>query len=173
MIMFCSGISSCEMIKGWFDVEFETTLSGDLNINIQESEKKSINEYFFQSQGTLNPLDDEQIAEYKDHIRKITVTRITVEVNDLNMDSVVFMEGTTFSIVSGSNITEWTLGNDWTIVDSTKMRLVDLDGAYGQVEDMVESQEEFNVGVTGVSNESGASLTIRVSIVTKIAAESR
>ncbi len=169
--MFCSGISSCEMIKGWFDVEFETTLSGDLNINIEESEKKSTNEYFFQSLGTVNPLDDEQIAEYKDHIREIEVTRITAEVIDLNMDSVVFMEGTTFSIVSGSNITEWSLGNDWTIVDTTEIWLVDNDGAYGQVEDMVAAQEEFNVGVTGVSKEAGAFLTMQIVIETLIAAE--
>ena len=171
LIVFCSGMSSCEMIKGWFDVDFETTFSGDLNIDILESARKSTSNYTFQSTAPINPLEDDQVAEYQDNIKEVVITRILAEVLELNRDSVVFMEGTTFSIVSGSNITEWSLGNDWTIVDTTEIRLLDLDGAYNQIEDMIEAQEEFNVGVSGICSEAGVSLSLRISIETQIAAE--
>lgn len=171
LIISSFGVSSCEMIGGWFDVDFETTMSGDLNIVVEESAKKANNEYWFQSLVTLNPLDDEQIAEYKDNIKEIVVTKIYAEVLEMNKDSVKFREGTIFSIVNSGVFTEWTLGNDWNIVDTTEIRLVDLDGAYGEVENILEFQDEYDIGVTGVCSESGVSMTIRVNIQTKIAAK--
>ncbi len=77
VVILCSLASSCEMIKSWFDVEFATTLIGELNVDIQEPAIQSTSDYTFYSLAQINPLDDEQIAEYKDNIREIEVTRIT------------------------------------------------------------------------------------------------
>ena len=170
LVMLTAGLSSCEKIKSIFDVEFETTLSGDLDIDIQESARKSTNSYEFQTWSDVDPLDDDEIAEYIDNIKDFAVDRVVAEVIFVNKGSVLFESGTTFSISDNTGTVSWTLGSDWEIVEGTEITLEDVGGVYKAVADILNKKGAFQVGAEGVCSETGVSITIRIGIDTKVTA---
>ncbi|MCK4746192.1 MAG: hypothetical protein KAT15_04115 [Bacteroidales bacterium] len=170
LIMLTAGLSSCEKIRSIFDVEFDTTLSGDLDIDIQEDALKSTNNYEFHSSATVNPLDDEDIEEYIDNIKDFAVNGVVAEVVYVNKGNVVFKQGTSFSIYDSNDKITWTLGGDWEIAEGTKITLDDISGVYEAVADILDKKGTFMVGADGVSSETDVSITIRLSIDTKVTA---
>ena len=171
LILLTAGFSSCEMVKGWFEVDFETTLNGDLDIDIQESAKKSTNDDTpFNSSATVDPFDDEEIAEYQDNITNIEITGIIAEVLSVNKTSVIFRSGTTISVSGDGKTASWKMGNDWTIIKGTELNLEDVGGTYDLVKEILDTFGEFEVSAQGVCSESGVSITLRIGIHTLITA---
>ncbi len=164
LISLSAGFTSCEMVRGWFEVEFDSTLNGDLNIDVQESVKKSTNSHGFQASTTLSLLDDEEIARYEDNINEIEVTGIVAEVTYLSTSSVIFSSETSFTITDGSSTVNWTLGNDWTVFQGAELSLEDLGGTYDLVKEILDKHGEFQVSTVGECSESGVSITIQIGI---------
>ena len=159
-----AGFTSCEMVRGWFEVEFDTTLNGDLDIDVQESVKKSTNSHGFQASTTLSLLDDEEIAEYEANITEIEVTGIVAEVTYLSTSSVVFSGKTSFSVSDGSSSVNWTLGNDWTLFEGAEISLEDIGGTYDLVKEILDKHGVFQVSTVGECSEAGVSIIIRIGI---------
>ena len=170
MIFLAAGLSSCEDIKSIFDVEFESTLSGDLEVDVQESGKKSTEAYSFSATATIDPLEDEDIEEYIDKIKEIDVDGIIAEVVSVNKDNVVFKAGTFFSITDNTSSVTWTLTTDWPILAGTTVSLDDLGGIYDAVEEILDKKEVFTVAIEGESTETGIIVVIRVDINSTITA---
>lgn len=164
LISLSAGLTSCEMVRGWFEVEFDTTLSGDLDIDIQESAKKSTNDHDFQASTKLNLLDDEEIEKYEANITEIEVTGIVAEVTYLSTSSVIFRGETSFSISDSSSSVEWTLGNDWTIFEGAEISLEDMGGTYDLVKGILDKHGEFQVSTVGKCSEAGVSIVITIGI---------
>ncbi len=177
LVMLTAGLSSCEKIKSIFDVEIETTLSGDLDIDIQESAMKSTNSHEFESSTLIIPSDVEEIDEYSGNITDFAVDGILAEVlsvekDNLEIESVIFESGTFFYIKDNLDKAFWTMDSDWEIVDGTVFTLEDLGNIYNVVEDILNRNMEgqFTVGVEGVCSESGVFITIRLGIETTVTA---
>lgn len=170
LVMLAAGISSCEKIKSIFDVDFDTTLSGDLDIDIQEPVTKSTNNYEFEAFADIDPLDDEDIAEYVDNIKSFAVDGVVAEVVYVNKENVVFKQGTFFVISDSNTEVKWTLSSDWTIMEGTEITLEDAGDIYKSVADILDKKGTFKVGVSGVSSETGVYITIRIGIDTKVTA---
>ncbi len=177
LVMLTAGLSSCEKIKSIFDVEIETTLSGDLDIDIQESAMKSTNSYEFESSALIIPTDDEDIDEYSGNIKDFAVDGVlaevlSVEIENLELESVVFEKETFFYIKDNLDSAAWKKGSDWEIVEGTVFTLEDLGNIYNVVEDILNRNMEgqFTVGVDGVCSETGVSIVIRLGIKTTVTA---
>jgi len=170
MLMLVAGIFSCEKIKSIFDVEIDTTLSGNLDIDIQESAKKSAAGYDFESSATINPLDDEDIAEYTDKIKEFQVNGVEVEVIYVNKGDVVFESGTAFYISDMSNTITWTLSGDWDVMEGTTLSLEDMGDVYQAVADILDKKETFTVGAVGTCSQTDVYITLKMGIDTKVIA---
>lgn len=170
LVALSAGLSSCEKIKSIFDVEFDTTLSGDLDIDIQESARKSTNSYEFQKWAEVDPLDDDDIAEYIDNIKDFAVDGVSAKVIYVNKGNVLFESGTTFSITDNIDKVSWTLGSDWAVEEGQELPLEDGAGVYEAVASILKKKSTFTVGAEGVCSETNVSITIRIGIDTKVTA---
>ena len=171
LIMLTAGLSSCQKIKSLFDVEFETTLTGDLNIDIPESAKKSTNFVKFEDSALLNPLSDDDIAEYSENITNFDVTKVLGEVTYVNKSNIVFKSGTSFYITDGTSTVTWIIDSDWSIVERTQLTLGDIGSEiYKEIGEILGKLEQFTVGIDGECSESGVSVDIDFIIEVTVAA---
>lgn len=170
LVILTASLSSCEKIKGLFDVEFETTLSGDLDIEVQESAMKSTASHKFEKSAEVDPFANDDIAEYEDNIKDFAVDGVLVKVTYVSKKNVVFYKGTKFSIWDDEGGVDWTMENDWPIEQGTELTLEDLSKVYLEVEKILNKKKAFNVGVDGLSSETGVFITLRIGIDTKVTA---
>ena len=170
LVVLTAGISSCQKIKSIFDVDFDTTLSGDLDIDIPQSTAKSAANFEFEKFVTVDPLDDEDIADYVDNIKEFAVNGVVVEVLSVSTQDVVFLKGTSFVIKDNSITVSWTLENDWTVTEGTTIDLEDTGNIYESVVDILTKKGQFQVGASGVSSKEGVFITLSIGIDTKVTA---
>lgn len=170
LLALVTSLSSCEKIRGIFDVEFDSTLSGELDIEITESALKSAESYSFEAQATIDPLDDENIAEYIDNIKEMNVNGIVASVEYVNKEDVVFESGTFFRISDNTDAITWTLTGDWPIVEGTELTLEDLGGTYNMVEDVLNKKGSFSISTEGTCTRTDVFITIRLGIDTEVIA---
>ena len=171
LVILTAGLSSCEKIKGLFDVEFETILQGDLDIYIQESVMKSTANHEFEKYATVNMFDDIDIAEYEENIRYFEVNGVMAEVMFVDKENVVFKSGTILTIFDDTDGVEWTMQDDWPIAKGTKLTLKDIGGeVYQKVKTILDKKGEFKVGAKGESSEDNVHITLRIGIDTKVIA---
>jgi hypothetical protein len=161
-------LASCDSIESLFDVDFKTTLSGDLNINVQEPGKKAAEAYPFDTLVYIDPADDEEIQEYLEKIVNVTADSIIAEVVSVNKDDVVFLSGTSITISGDESSATWTIMNDWPIVVGTTVKLEDVGGLYDVVSDILTNLTEFEVSITGTCSQTGVTVTIRIDIDTTV-----
>lgn len=170
LVILTASLSSCEKIKGLFDVEFDTTLSGDLDIEIPESAMKSTASHKFEKSAVVDPFANGDIAEYDDNIKEFAVDGVLVKVTYVSKKNIVFYSGTTFSIWDKTDGVDWTIENDWPIEQGTELTLKDLNDVYLEIEKILNKKGEFNVGANGLCSEEGVFITLRIGIDTKVTA---
>jgi hypothetical protein len=173
VILLSASFTSCEKIKGIFDVDVETNLSGDLDINIPESASKATGNYEFESSAVIDPTDNPDVADNADRIKEITADGIIatvtyVSVGDQSTDDLVLFKGTTFSIENSTTRASWTLQNEWPIQKGTELALEDVQGIYGEVSNMLTTLEPFEVTCKGAASLKGISITIEIDINTTV-----
>ena len=170
LVVLVAGLTSCEKIKSIFDVEFDTTLSGDVEIDIMDPVVKSTQDYQFESFKNIDPLEDEDIDEYLDNIKEFVVDGVTAEVAWVSKEGVIFKAGTKFIIADNNSEVSWTLSNDWELFEGTVLDLEDGGEVYKAIADILDKKATFKVGVSGTSTETDVFITIRIGIDTKVTA---
>lgn len=170
LVVLTAGLSSCEKIKGIFDVEFDSTLTGDLDISIQESAMKSTAAYSFSTTNTVDPLDDPDIDEYLDNIKKFEINDIVAEVVYVNKGSITFGEGTVFKIYDNIDEATWPVPGDWVITEGTTLTLGDVSDVYKTVATILNRKKSFTIAASGTCSDTGVEIVIRLSIDTKVIA---
>jgi hypothetical protein len=173
VILLSASFTSCEKVKGTFDVDVETTLSGDLDIDIPESASKATGYYEFESSAEIDPIDNPDVADNADKIKAITADGIIatvtyVSVGDQSTDDLVLFKGTTFSIENSTTGAIWTLSNDWPIQKGTELTLDDGQGIYGEVSNIMTTMEPFEITCKGAASLKGISITIEIDINTTV-----
>jgi len=163
--------TSCEKIKGIFDVEVKTTLEGWLVIDVDEPVQKSTNGFDFYEEVPVSPLDDEDIAEYEENIKKIKVTKIVATIEDVNKEGVEFEKGTRITVKGSTEVT-WELLEPWTIVVGDEIVLGDDVSVeiYKKVTKMLTDLETLTVIADGTCNQTGVYVTLVVGIDVKVTA---
>ena len=169
-VVLAAGLSSCEKIKSIFDVEFDTTLSGDLDISIQESAMKSTAAYSFSTTTDVNPLDDPDIEEYIDNIKDFDIKEVVAEVVYVNKGSVTFGEGTVITIYDDIDEATWPVPGNWEITEGTTLSLEDVSNVYKKVATILNRKKSFTISASGTCSDTGVEIVIRVAIDTKVIA---
>ena len=165
LLVLVVGLGSCSLL----DVDFETTLSGVLDVEVEEPVTKGAMEWHkFNSFATIDPSDDEDIEEYIDKIVDVGVDGVIATVEKVSTDGIIFESGTVFSIYDVEVTVSWSIPDDWLIVTDDFLMLEDLHGNYDAVADILLKMEEFTIGMVGRASESGVYITIRLDIKTTI-----
>ena len=172
-ILLTTSFTSCEKVKGLFDVDVETTMSGDLDIDIPESATKATGNYEFETSVVIDPMDNGDVEENADKIRKITADGIIATVTDVSLngqstDDLKLFKGTTFTIENSSISASWTLQDEWPIQVGTELKLEDVQGIYNEVTTILTTLEPFKVTCTGAASLKGISITIEIDINTTV-----
>jgi len=173
VILLAASFTSCEKVKGLFDVDVETTLSGDLDIDIPESATKATGYYEFDTVTVVDPMDNGDVEENADKIRKITADGIIATVTDVSLngqstDDLKFFKGTTFTIENSTNGASWELQDEWPIQVGTELKLEDGQGIYDKVSTILTTLEPFKITCIGAASLKGISITIEVDINTTV-----
>ena len=170
VILLSASFTSCEKVKGIFDVDVETTLSGDLEIDIPESATKAAGYYEFESFAVIDPTVNDDVADNADRIKEITADGIIatvtfVSVGDQPTDDLVLFKGTTFTIKNSTIEASWTLQDEWPIQKGSELKLEDVQGIiYGEVSTILTTLEPFKIICKGAASLKGISITITIDI---------
>ncbi len=160
---------SCDSLESLFDVDFKTTLSGTLNIDVPDPIKKAADGFPFADSITIDPLQDDEIAEYADKIVNITADSVMVEVVSVNKDDVVFLSGTTITISDETHTVTWTITSDWPINAGTTLKLEDVGGnVYDGVTYILSRMEVFTASAAGTCSQSGVVVVLKIDIETTV-----
>ncbi len=174
VVLLATGFTSCKKIKSIFDVEIETTLSGDLYIDVVAPGLKSTDtdSISFTSTITIDPLDDDDVNEYQEKIVEVAVDGILATVEDVYLDDgthddVIFYSGTTIRVERGSSSGTWTIGTDWNVRVDDEITLEDAGGIYDAVSDMLSPpMGEITVICEGKCSKSGVHVVLRIDFET-------
>lgn len=167
LIMLCilAGMISCESIKELADVEFDTTMSADLDINVaEESLKGNVLSYGYYAQDTIDPTSDPEIKKYVEKIKKYEVTSITVVVTKVSEADVKLLQGTWFKIADKTDNAVWTLPGDFDVVIGNSYTLDNDNGQWESVQRILGRNAEFIVSSEGKANKNNITITLKTSI---------
>jgi len=169
VILLSASFTSCEKVKGIFDVDVETTLSGDLEIDIPESATKATGYYEFESTAVIDPTDNPDVADNAEKIKEITADGIIatvtfVSVGDQPTDDLVLFKGTTFTIKNSTIEASWTLQDEWPIQKGFELKLEDVEHIYDDVSAILTSVDPFTISCKGAASLKGISITITIDI---------
>jgi hypothetical protein len=143
VLLFLAGLASCEL----FNVDVDTTFSANMNIVVDQPMVKGTAEvYPFSGSVTLDPTEDEDVAQYAEKIVDVGVDGIVAEVTYVSDTDVAFLAGSTFTITDGTTTGTFELKEDWPIEVGSTVTLTDLGGFYDDVETILLEVHEFTVG---------------------------
>jgi len=163
--VLATGLVSCDL----FNVDVETTISGELDIAVDDPVMKSAAEaYTFNSWTTLDPGDDEEVEKYKDQIVEVGVDNIIAEVEYVSDGGVTFLPGTYFVIYDDTDTVVWPQTVPWVIEVGTTLAIEDLDGRYDDVAAILDDVDEFTVGMVGTCSKAGVEVNVRIDIESTI-----
>jgi hypothetical protein len=163
-VLLAGSMTSCDMIGELFGVDGETLLFGLMMISVDGS-VKSTTGFDFYEVVVIDPLDDDDIEEYKESISQIEATNIVATVTSVNGENVIFEEGSSIT-VKGSEQVVWTLEEPWVLEVGDELTLEDVttSSAYKKVTEMLSDLEPLTIIAEGTCNQSGVSITLKVGI---------
>jgi len=161
MLAVIAALVSCDA----FDVDFDTTLNADLDIEVDDQVKKSGEEgYDFYKEKLLDPTSDPEVSKHVDKIKKYNVNSMTVKVTKVSMEGVVLMPGSWFGISLGDEQTSWTLKDDFVVAVGETYTLGNDNGEWAIVQSILDNNAPFTVAAGGKSNINNIFLTLTVEI---------
>jgi len=153
--------ASCDL----FNVDVDTTMSGVLDIQVEEAmAKAAVPGYHFSAAKALDPQDDKDVEKYAANIVAVGVGNITAEVVSVSKDDVLVLQGAVITVSDESNTTSWVLPEDWLIEVGNKFMLDDQGNFYDEVSAILEDVEEFTISMDGYSTVSGVNIGLKFSI---------
>jgi hypothetical protein len=167
ILLVFAGLMGCEL----FNVDFDTDLSSDLNINVQDSgTKSSIDAYGYTASTTLDPLSDKEVKKYKDKIEDYNVKSLTATVTYVSKPDVKLLAGTFFEIYDSKDKARWTLSSDFDVTEGAEYTLDNSDGQWGTVRTILKRNSVFTVASEGSANTNHITIVFKVTIGTTVTA---
>jgi hypothetical protein len=170
LIVLTAGLTSCEEIKSIFDIEIDTTLTGTLDFDIEDSSLKAAKSIPFDKYKEIDPKNDEEIEEYLDKIVRFELNDVVVVVKSLSVEPVTLEAGTEFIIRDKSVTYSWELLTNWVINVGDELTLENVAEQYKKVAEMMDKKEKFEVGIDGTSPNSGVTIVLDMQLDTKVIA---
>jgi hypothetical protein len=154
-------LMSCELLN----VDFDTDLSSDLNINVEDSgTKSSMNGYSYTASTTLDPLSDKEVEKYKDKIENYDVNSLTATVLSVSKPDVKLLTGTFFEIYDSKDNARWTFSSDFDVEPGAQYTLDDTDGQWEIMRKILKRNSVFTIASEGEANTNNITIVFEVSI---------
>ena len=164
--MLVTGIASCSLL----DIERDVELSATLNLDSVEQTMKSTNAGGFTAAELVDPSTNEVVDEYADLVENYDVSEIVAVVRSVSEEGVVFLAGSTFSIYQGNKTESWSMGSDYPAEVGNIFEMTNLGDAYGMVADILLTGQPFYVAAVGQTNEGDVTITMEVTIRSRLTA---
>ena len=175
LLMLTAGLSSCELIEGWSEVELDSTLEAELDIQTDGTELKSTDAFGFNKSNNLNVINTD-LEDYSDLIKAIEAKKVTLEV--ISVDSLGFpikgvtiMEDTEFGISNPNANFTWTLQSDWPIEPGYEITLPAE--SYSVLNTILNEYDLYPVTVSavGTCNKGNVNIVLNYGIEVKVIAD--
>jgi hypothetical protein len=165
MFLILAFLAGCEKIKDLTNVEFDTDMSTDLNINVADaSSKSSLLSYSFSDASTLDPLEDSEVKKYKEKIEDYDVNSLTATVISVSKPEVALLEGTYFQVFDSKDTATWTLDAPFYVVSDAVYTLDNTNGNWDKVRKILKRNSVFTVAAAGESSTDNVTIVFEVSI---------
>jgi len=163
LVILTAGLTSCEKIKSWFNVDIDTTLEGQMNLVSGDVAVKSTEAYSINGSATIDLSDNDDLADYTDLIEDIEVHSVSLSVVSIDSTGVMILAGSEFSISSTDNpgIT-WPISSDWPITAGTFITLDSDD--YSVLNDMLQGTAPVTFTSTGFCNKGNVHIDLTYEI---------
>jgi hypothetical protein len=177
LAVIAMGLSSCEKIKSLADVKFDVTLTGDIDIAVEDVVKKSSAAPFdFEAYGYIDPYENDDIWEYEEEIKSFDVNGVVLRVvaiedemgNPLN--GVVFLQGTYIKIYDSMAEITWNFASDFTLVEDFEVTLEDLEDHWKIIEGMLGRLSWIDIEMVGQCNTNNVYVTLQLGVSSKVTA---
>ncbi len=165
-----AGMMSCEKLKSVADVEFDTAMSTDLDIAVEQATKSTPAGYSYTAEATIDPTSDPEVKKYADKIKKYQVTSLKVVVTGVSESGVTLGQGTWFRISDKSNSAQWVLPGDFDVTVGKSYTLGNENGQWDNVQQILGRNAEFDVASEGTANKNNITIKLEVSIGAKVTA---
>jgi hypothetical protein len=154
-------ISSCSL----FNVDVDTTFSGDMDINVEESMAKAAADgIHFIETVTIDP-KNEDVEPYLDKIDEVGVNNVTAEVTYVSEENVTILKGGIVTITApGKDDALYELQEEWDIVLNAKFPLYDQDGFYGEISAILQQLQPITIEMDAYSSVSGVTIGLKFNI---------
>lgn len=172
LVMLTASLSSCESIRGLFDVEIDSTIEGELDILTDETELKSTDDHGFNASTTIQIMNDD-LVEYQDLINKIRAKSVSIEV--ISVDSagspitgVIILADTQFGVSNPNAESIWVLDSDWSIEPGFR---IDLPAeSYSVLNQILDEYDEHPVTISadGTCNNGNIDIVLNYNIEVKV-----
>ena len=167
LALLAMGIASCSLL----DVERDVDLSATLNIDVVDPVMKSTEGVSFTEAELVNPKTNEVVDEYAHLVENYDVKEIVAVVRSVSEPGVVFLSGSTFAIYQGTELNAvWTMQTDYPADVGNIFEMTDLGDAYGVVADILLTADPFYVAAVGETNVGDVSITMEVTIRSRLTA---
>ncbi len=164
LVVLTASLTSCEKIKGWFDVEVDTTLEGELTILTNATELKSTADYGFNESITIQVLNDD-LSEYEDKINDFLTSDVTFEILSVDESDVILRAGTEFTLSNSENPgLVISVPSDWPVVAGASLTLDET--ALDMIDDILDDLLPITITASGACNKANVTILLRIGIET-------
>ena len=167
LVMLTSSLSSCEMIRGWFDVEIDTTIEGELDILTDETELKSTDDHGFNESTSIQVMNDD-LVDYQDLINDIRAKSVSIEVISVDSAGVIILADTQFGISNPNASLIWELDSDWPIEPGFEIELPA--DSYSVLNEILNDYQDYPVTISavGTCNKGKVNIVLNYGIEVKV-----
>ncbi len=160
-------LSSCQKIKDVLTVKVDADFSVNLPVTIPEPLLKSTASQFL-STSTLDPLSDEDLADYKEKIKSFDLTGMTGTVSELSVP--VTLTDAKLLVNTDANSTEWNFTN-LPLTNGTVVTFDNVGGQWTKINDILNEQKEITITFSGNSSQTNVTFNLRIDLETKVSAK--
>lgn len=159
-------LSSCQKIKDILTTKIDADFSLSLPVEISSSPLKSTAGTFL-STSTLDPLSDEDLAQYKDKIKSFELTGLTGTISELSAD--VTLTNTRLLVNTDSNSAEWNFTN-LPLTNGTVITFDNTTSQWAKINEILDEQKVITITFSGTSSQTGVTFNLEVEFVTVVSA---
>jgi hypothetical protein len=156
-------LSSCQKIKDLITKKVDAVFVVTLPVAITAPLLKSTSSAFL-STNTLDPLDDDDLASYKDKIKGFEVTGIEGIVSELSTD--VTLTDVKLQVKTSANSAEWNFAN-LPLSNGTLITFDNTGGQFAKINAILDEQTIITVTLSGNSTQTGVTFNFLVKFTTE------
>lgn len=160
--------TGCEKTKSLLDVTFDADFDTILDVIVEPAGGEKVSSGVFYASAEIDPMSNDDFAEYAEKIKDIGVKSIIAEVTSISMPAVLLSADLT---ISSDNVdpASWAFANE-DLHQGKTFTLGNENGQWDRVQTMLNNQNLITVVMEGSTDEENLEFTLEVTIGTEVVA---